>query len=182
MPVGTRQRDWRRYDRGERATCTRSADPTLLECVGISYHGGSTWGMPEIRLETRSDVSFEPVTELVRGENEIISMPTPHRASPVCGENRNKSHAKSSRQGAASETPGVQEIVERASDVKWRSAIETGLQCLSGSPRSFAALRPRQNPRLCLFPSDDVRALPGRVTSSSSRSCFSNRILRIKSF
>ncbi|KAF1926915.1 uncharacterized protein M421DRAFT_186864 [Didymella exigua CBS 183.55] len=61
-----------------------------------------------------------------------------------------------------SETPGVREFVERAGDVKCRlgcSAIEAGVESLSGSPERFAALRPRRISSLCLFPSDDVKCV-----------------------
>jgi hypothetical protein len=86
----------------------------------------------------------------------------PHRCVEKTGTNLRQKPRARGGQGAAGETPGVQEFVERAGDVKCRlgcSAIETGLKSLSGSPRCFAALRPRQISSLCLFPSDDVRCL-----------------------
>lgn len=42
--------------------------------------------MPEIRLEARSDTFLELETEPVRGGHEATPMWTPHKASPVCGE------------------------------------------------------------------------------------------------
>ena len=86
----------------------------------------------------------------------------PHRCVEKTGTNLRQKPRAREGQGAAGETSGVQEFVERAGDVKCRlgcSAIETGLKNISGSPRCFAALRPRQISSLCLFPSDDVRCL-----------------------
>lgn len=73
--------------------------PHIIGVCGHYYHERSTWGMSEILLEAWSIVCFQLDTELPRGENETTPIWTPHRASPVCGENGNKSHAKPSRQG-----------------------------------------------------------------------------------
>lgn len=139
--------------------------PHIIGVCGHYHHGRSTWGMPEILLEARSDVCFELETELARGENENTPSGLhtgPHRCVEKTGTNLRQKPRAREGQGAAGETPGVQEFVERAGDVKCRlgcSAIETGLKGLSGYPGCFAALRPRQISSLCLFPSDDVRCL-----------------------